>query len=80
MVTASVTRFFEILPLWQNFTSLWQIVDSLFLICQNVEPTLTNLVHYWADFYCFKWPKIENNLPSGHSGRALTLHCLVLIA
>ena len=29
---SSVTRFGEISPLWQNFTSLWQIVDSLFLI------------------------------------------------
>ena len=41
-----VTRFGEISPLWQNFPSLWQISDSLFLIWQNVEPTLTNLVHH----------------------------------
>ena len=45
---SSVTRFGEILPLWQNFTS--QIFESLFLIWQSVEPTLANLVHYWANF------------------------------
>ena len=44
----SVTRFGDISPLWQNFTYLWQNVDSLFLIWQNDEPTLANLVHYWA--------------------------------
>ena len=38
----SVTRFGEIAPLWQNFTSLWQIFDTLFLIWQNVEPTLVH--------------------------------------
>ena len=27
----SMTRFGEILPLWQKFTSLWQKFDSLFL-------------------------------------------------
>ena len=29
-----MTRFGEILPLWQNFASLWQIIDGLFLICK----------------------------------------------
>ena len=40
---SSVTRFGEILPLWQKFTSLWQIFNGLFLIWQNAEPTLANL-------------------------------------
>ena len=31
LVRSSVTRFGEILPLWQKFTSIWQIFDSLFL-------------------------------------------------
>ena len=39
----SVTRFDKNSPLWQKFTSLWQILDSLFLIWQNAEPTLANL-------------------------------------
>ena len=42
----SVTRFGEISPLWQNFTSLREILDGLFLIWQNVEPSLANLLHY----------------------------------
>ena len=60
--TASVTRFGEILPLWQKFTSIWQIFDSLFLIRQNAENTLANLWHYSANFHCCKWPNIENDL------------------
>ena len=40
---SSVTRFGKILPLWQKFTSLKQIVDGLFLFLQNAEPTLANL-------------------------------------
>ena len=58
----SVTRFGEILPLWPKFTSIWQIVDSLFLIWHNTEHTLANLWHYLATFHCCKWPKIKNNL------------------
>ena len=33
----SVTRFGEILPLWQKFTSLWQFFDSLFLFWQMLS-------------------------------------------
>ena len=55
----SVTRFGEISPLWRQFTSLWQIVDGLFLILQNVNPILANLLHNWANFHCCKWPNIE---------------------
>ena len=57
--SVSVTRFGEMLPLWQKFTSLWQIFDCLFLIWQNAEPTFANLWHYWAIFHCCKWPNIE---------------------
>ena len=33
-------------------SQLWQFFYSLFLIWQNVEPTLPNLLHYWANFHC----------------------------
>ena len=45
--------------IWRNFatfakkSSLCQISDSLFLIWQNVEPTLANLVRYCANFHCY---------------------------
>ena len=39
----SVTRFGELSPLWQKFTSIWQIFDSLFLIWQNAEHILAHL-------------------------------------
>ena len=58
----SVTKLCEILPLWQKFKSLWQIFEGLFLIWQNVEPTLANLLHYWGNFHCCSWPNIEKNL------------------
>ena len=35
-LSTSVTRFGEISPLWQNFTILWQISDSLFCIWQSL--------------------------------------------
>ena len=47
-IPVSVTIFDEI---WQKFTSIWQIFDSLFLFWQNAEPTLTNLRHYWANYH-----------------------------
>ena len=56
---SSVTRLAEISPLWQKIKSLWQIFESLYLIWQNVEPTLANLLHYWANFHCCSWPNIE---------------------
>ena len=39
----SVTIFGEISPLWQNFTSLWLILEGLLNICQHFEPI-------WAHF------------------------------
>ena len=66
---SSVTRFGEILPLWQKFTIFCQICDCLFPIWQNAEPTLANLWHYWANFHCCKWPKIEK-----WSNHLVTLH------
>ena len=42
-LSRSVTRFGEISPFWQKFTSLWQIFDSLFLIWQNAQHNLTKM-------------------------------------
>ena len=39
----SVTRFGEILPLWQNFKNIGPFFDGLFCIGQNFEPI-------WANF------------------------------
>ena len=38
-----VTRFGEISPLWQKFTSHWKKFDGLVHIWHNTEPTLANL-------------------------------------
>ena len=27
-----------------------------------LKPTRANLLHYWANFYCCKWPNLKNNL------------------
>ena len=43
----SVSRFVKISALWPNF-------DCSFFIWQNVEPTLANLLHFWAHFHCYK--------------------------
>ena len=59
---SSVTRFGEILQLWQKFTSLWQFFDGLFLTWQNAEPTLANLWHYWAIFIVANGQILKHNL------------------
>ena len=56
---SSVTRFGEILPIWQNFTNIWQIFDCSFPVWQYTDPTLAKLWHYWASFHCCKLPNIE---------------------
>ena len=74
----SVTRFGEISPILQKVLSLWPM-DSWFLIWQNVEPSLANLVHYWPSFHCC-WRPNSNNLvtlkvePRGPGG-AFFGHC-----
>ena len=52
----SVTKFS---PLSQYFASLWQNFEGLFLIWQNIKPTLPHLFHHWANFHCYKWSNIE---------------------
>ena len=76
----SATRFVVISPLWQTFTSLWQIFDCIFIIKQNIDSTLANLWHYWANFYCCKWSNFEkqfNNLVILHAALPYT-HTLTL--
>ena len=43
MISISVARFGEILPLWLKFAGLDQNFDGLFLIWQNAKATLANL-------------------------------------
>ena len=54
-----VTRFGEILPLWQIFSSLGQLFKALFSVLQNFEPSSAIFYALWAFFCCWKWPQIE---------------------
>ena len=56
MVSSSVTRFGEILPLWHNFKSLGQIFEGLFSIWQSFNLTLAKMLCYWASFHRCRWP------------------------
>ena len=58
LLGTSVTRFGDILPLWQNLKLLWQFLGRLFSIWQNIENTLKDLYgqiiivvnsKYWTD-------------------------------
>ena len=51
-----VTRFGEILPFWHNIKSLGQIVEGLFRIWQNIDPTVEKMFYHWASFHCYRWP------------------------
>ena len=60
--TCSVTRFGKILPLWQKFSSIWQIFNGLFLIWQNAEPTLAIFGQF---FIVSNGQILKNNLTIG---------------
>ena len=62
LVIISVTRFVEILPLWQKLTFIDQFFESLFLFWQNTESTLANLWHYWAIFLGANGQILKNKL------------------
>ena len=52
---------------WQDLATVYKSLANFrrfisHLIWQNAEPTLANSLHYWANFQCFEWPNIENNL------------------
>ena len=60
----SVTRFGEILPLGQKIKNYLAI--SWVTIWQNFEPTLANILYFWPNIHCSKWPNIEQiKYPSG---------------
>ena len=52
----SVTRFGEILPLWQNVKSLCLFNENLFCIGQNFEPKLANFYEFGQTFILVNGP------------------------
>ena len=55
-----------------NFYSLWAIVWGLIIIWQFFKPTFAELLCCWANFYCCKWPNVEELISlSGHTAREL---------
>ena len=65
-----VTRCGKISPLSQNFKKFWPFLEQLFSIWQNCEPTLANILYFWANFHCSQWPNIEKNT-------AIWSHCVL---
>ena len=63
---ASVTRFGEILPIWQNFGSLWKFFNSLFLILKS-DGCFWNII--WLIFIVANDQILKNNL-------TIWSHCL----
>ena len=58
-VTTSVTRLGEISALWQNLKVVGQLLKALFTIWHlGFEPTLANILCYWANLNCLKRPNI----------------------
>ena len=43
-VAGSVTRFGEILPLWQNKKNIWQFFKTFFIEFGKIKPTLTKVM------------------------------------
>ena len=54
--------------IWQNiatlaaFLNLCQIVEGLFSVWQNFEPTLAKLLCFGAASQCCEWPNMKNNI------------------
>ena len=58
-IMASVTRFVGILPLGQNFESLWQFLVGLFSFWQNFMTYYGNKNYIIGQiFNCCKWPQL----------------------
>ena len=53
-----------------NILKVWQFLDSLLIIWQNVEPSLEIFQCYWAHCHCYKFANIEK------SNVAIWSHCL----
>ena len=54
----SATRFGEISLMWQQFKILWQLLESLLNIWQNLKPPLETFQCYWPHFHCSKLANI----------------------
>ena len=52
-IFSSVTRFGKIKK------SFYPLLEQLFSIWKNCEPTMANISYLWANFPCYKWPNIE---------------------
>ena len=57
----NVTRYGKISPLWQKYTSIWLILDNLFLIWQNHQNQLY-LDFPQKKFYITSAPKIISKI------------------
>ena len=53
---------------WKSLANVWIFISYL----ANVEPTLANLLHYWANFHCCSWPNIE--IQSNHLVTLTMIH------
>ena len=58
-VSASVTRFGEILPLGQNLKSLGQFLSSYLVFGKIVNLLCQIFYNCWANFHYSKWPNVE---------------------
>ena len=69
--TFSVARFGDISPIWQQKFSLWQFLEGLFSLWQNLEPTLVN-------FYAFgKKCNVINEKWSSHLVTLATFYVVI---
>ena len=62
LLTSSVTRLGEILPLWQNFKIICATFKSFIYYLAKLWTYFGNIIYYWANLHPYKWPNIENSL------------------
>ena len=58
VVTSSATRFGEILPLWQIFSTLWAIFYKFYVVFYKDSPFWQKILLGIFSVFC-KWPNIE---------------------
>ena len=56
---SSVNKFGKILPLRQNFKSLWAILVCFIQYLANICTKFGKFLCFQENFLCCKWPKIE---------------------
>ena len=61
LLTSSVTRLGEILPLWQNFKIICATFKSFIYYLAKLWTYFGNIIYYWANLHPYKWPNIENS-------------------